>query len=188
MLQSRIFSFGVFSNNSKIDIVVSGLNSRKGFTNDYGGVNVESLSESDVPRVVAFVVDGSEQDTWTISAHSLPLCTPGVYKGLKTCRLTLESNLVALQTVHSTLEKLLSLVRLARNVVLFPLNRNFGSLKDLLDTVCYFGTDTISRYESDCVFAYKALGSTMMQSGGGERTAEFGGNLVVSAISSLGRL
>jgi hypothetical protein len=68
-------------------------------------------------------------------------------------RLTLESNLVPLQTLHCLLEELLSTGRLSRNIILLPLNGHLQGLENLLDRVGDLLSDTVSGDERDGVFA-----------------------------------
>lgn len=71
----------------------------------------------------------------------------------KDFRLTLQSNLVPLQTLHSLLEEFIPASRLARNIVLFPLHRYFCSVENLLDRVGDFFADTVAWDKCDSVFA-----------------------------------
>jgi hypothetical protein len=64
VLETRILSFRVFSDNGKIDVLVSGGETGKGLADDDGCVNVESLTHGDVPRVVARLVDRGVENTW----------------------------------------------------------------------------------------------------------------------------
>ena len=62
---------------------------------------------------------------------------------------TLQTDPVALQALQSLLEELLAVGGHARDIVLFPLNGSVGVLKDLLDGVGDFLTDTVTGNESD---------------------------------------
>lgn len=69
--------------------------------------------------------------------------------------LTLQSNLVPLQAVHRLLEEGLTASGLTRDIVLLPLNGHLEGIKDLLDRVGDFLTDTVTGNESDSVLAAK---------------------------------
>lgn len=68
---------------------------------------------------------------------------------------TLQSNLVPLQAVHRLLEESFATSGLTRDIVLLPLNGHLKGVEDLLDRVGNLLTDTITRDESDSVFAAK---------------------------------
>jgi hypothetical protein len=63
VLEPRVFSLGVFTDDGKVDIVVTGLKAWKGLADDDRRVDVELLTHSDVPRVVSGLVNRGEQDT-----------------------------------------------------------------------------------------------------------------------------
>jgi hypothetical protein len=69
-------------------------------------------------------------------------------------RLTLQSNLVPLQTVHRLPEQGLTARRLTANIKLLPLDGNIDRLENLLDTVGDFGTDSVSGDEGTGELAY----------------------------------
>lgn len=58
VLETGVFSFRVLSDNGKVDVFVSGGEAGKRLADNDGSVNVEGLTHSDVPRVVAVLVDG----------------------------------------------------------------------------------------------------------------------------------
>ena len=49
MLQSRVFSFSVFTDDGKVDVGVPGRKPRQRLADDNRGINIELLSHSDVP-------------------------------------------------------------------------------------------------------------------------------------------
>jgi hypothetical protein len=49
VLETRVFSFSVFSDNGEIDVFVSGWETWEGFADDDGSVDIEGLTHSDVP-------------------------------------------------------------------------------------------------------------------------------------------
>jgi hypothetical protein len=49
VLETRVFSFSVFSDDSEIDIFVSGRETWEGFADNDGSVNIEGLTHGDVP-------------------------------------------------------------------------------------------------------------------------------------------
>ena len=69
---------------------------------------------------------------------------------------TLEPDAVALQAVHGLLEESLSGGGHTRDVVLIPLNGSIDVLKDLLDLVCNFRTDSVSRDEGNLLLMIRA--------------------------------
>jgi hypothetical protein len=122
VLQPGVLSLGVFSDDGKVDSIVSGGDTVQGLADDDVGVNVEGLTHGDVPRVVS--IDRGVEDS-------------------------LEPDLVTLERLHSPLELGLVAVGLARDVVLFPLDGDVERGKDLLDRVGDFGSDTVSGDEGD---------------------------------------
>jgi hypothetical protein len=63
VLETRVLSFSVFTDDGKVDILVSGWDTGEGLANDNGSVNVESLTHGDVPRVVTVLVERGGEDT-----------------------------------------------------------------------------------------------------------------------------
>lgn len=62
---------------------------------------------------------------------------------------TLETDFVALQTLHGLFEEALARGGESRYVILLPLDRSINMLEDLLDRVGDFCTNTIARNQSD---------------------------------------
>lgn len=63
MFESRVLSFGVLTNDSKIDILVSCRVSGNGFAENNGGVDVKLLTHGDVPGSVTRSLNGSVKNT-----------------------------------------------------------------------------------------------------------------------------
>lgn len=63
MLESRVLPLGVLSDYGKVDVLMSSGETRKGFADHDGRVDVECLTHGDVPRIVSGLVDGGVQDT-----------------------------------------------------------------------------------------------------------------------------
>lgn len=63
VLETRVLSLSVLTDDSKVDVSVTGGESGNGFAEDERGVNVELLTHGDVPRRVTGSFDGSVQDT-----------------------------------------------------------------------------------------------------------------------------
>ena len=82
MFQSRVFTLSVFSDDGEVNVVMTGRDTRKGFTKDDRGVDVKLLPHSNVPGDVASGRYRSEKDT-------------------------LETHAVALQAVHGLPEQIL---------------------------------------------------------------------------------
>lgn len=149
MLETGVFTLGVFTNDDKVDVLVSRGHAGEGLADDDGSVDVEGLSHGDVPRVVASDFHRGVQDTWrrgqlAVSQSSL---TP---------QRTLQPNLVPLQAVHSLPEQGFPTRRLTADIVLFPLDGHVDRLEDLLDTVGDLRTDTVTGDEGTGELAYEA--------------------------------
>ena len=67
MFKTRVFTLRVFSNNGKVDVGVSGGETRDGFAENEGGVDVELLSHGYVPGGVARSLDGGVENTWSMT-------------------------------------------------------------------------------------------------------------------------
>lgn len=63
VLQSRVLSLGVLTDNAQVNVLVAGLVAGDVLDQDDGGVDVEFLTESDVEGLVAGAVDGCVQDS-----------------------------------------------------------------------------------------------------------------------------
>ena len=68
---------------------------------------------------------------------------------IKYVELTLETDAVALQTVHGLSEEVLSSGGHSGDIVLFPLNGSVDVFEDLLDRVGNFSSDTITWNQGD---------------------------------------
>lgn len=65
MLEAGVFTFGVFTDEAEIDVLVAGLEAWDVLDEDDGGVDVEFLTEGDVEGGVAGAVDGCVDDTYS---------------------------------------------------------------------------------------------------------------------------
>jgi len=63
VLESRVFTLGVFTNDAKVNVLVAGLVAGNVLDEDNRGVNVELLAQSDVEGLVTRALDRSVQDT-----------------------------------------------------------------------------------------------------------------------------
>lgn len=63
MLETRVLSLGVLTNDAKINVFVPGVVSRDVFDENDGGIDVELLSESDVEGLMAGTLDRCVKDT-----------------------------------------------------------------------------------------------------------------------------
>ena len=63
VLETRVFSLGVFTDDGKVDVAVTGRETGNRLAEDKGRVNVELLTHGDVPRGVARSLDGGVEDT-----------------------------------------------------------------------------------------------------------------------------
>ena len=101
---------------------------------------------------------GFLRDARSAPRRQRPICAsrPSLFDQTRNTRnspLTLKSDLVPPQTLHSLLEKLITACSLSKHIVLFPLDRDLVRLEDLLDTVGDLFTDTITGDEGYGVFA-----------------------------------
>lgn len=63
VLEARVLSLSVLTNNGKVDILVTGRESRDRLAENERGVNVELLTHGDVPRRVTGALLGSVENT-----------------------------------------------------------------------------------------------------------------------------
>ncbi len=64
VLQTRVFTFRVFSDDCEIYVCVAGGETGKGFAKNDRSVDVELLTHGDIPRDVAGLGDGGKEDTY----------------------------------------------------------------------------------------------------------------------------
>ena len=140
MLETRVLSLGVLTDDGKVDILVTGRVAGKRLADNERSVNVELLAHGDVPRVVRSSLDRSEENT-------------------------LQTNLVALERLHGLLEQRLGTVGLAGNVELLPLDGHVHRLEDLLDRVSDLDTDTVTWDKGNSVYT-SILGGALGDLGG----------------------
>ena len=57
MLEARVFSLGIFSDNAKVDIVMTGFVAGNVLDEDDGSVNIEFLSQGNVEGLMAGSLD-----------------------------------------------------------------------------------------------------------------------------------
>ena len=62
MFQPRVFTLGVFTYDGKVDVGVTGGESRQGLAKDNGSINVELLTHCDVPGNMTGLRDGGKED------------------------------------------------------------------------------------------------------------------------------
>jgi len=131
VLEARVLALGVLTDDTEVDVLVAGLVAGDVLQQDNGGVDVELLTESDIEGAVAGSLDRSVEDT-------------------------LETELVALERRNRFAEEFLR-VNVARvntgDVDLLPLNGNIVRLEDLFDRLGDLSTDTVTRNQSNRVFA-----------------------------------
>jgi hypothetical protein len=63
VLETCVLSLGIFTDDGKVDITVTGRDTRDGLAQYDGRVDVELLTHGDVPRRVTRTLDGSVEDT-----------------------------------------------------------------------------------------------------------------------------
>lgn len=132
VLETTVFTLGVLSDDDQIDVLVAGIVAGDVLDQADGGVDVELLAHGDVETLVAGSADRGVKDT-------------------------LQSKLVPLKRSDRLAEHLLGTaggpaVDTGR-IDLLPVNGDTVGLEDGLDTLCYFGTDTITRDKGDGVLA-----------------------------------
>lgn len=71
MLKTRVLSFGVLTDDSKVDVGVTRGEARKGLAKNHRRVNVELLTHGDVPRYMPSLGDRGEQNTYETTARSV---------------------------------------------------------------------------------------------------------------------
>ena len=136
MFQTRVFTFGIFTNDGNINIAQTRLDTGKVFTKRQGSVHVKVLTHSDIERFVTEFRGRSEKST-------------------------LDTNLVTTKGSNGFLEKFVIFRGQTRNIVLFKFNRNVGGLEDILDRGGNFLTDTITRNKSDRVLSSILFGEDL---------------------------
>lgn len=126
VLQTGVLTLGVLSDQSKVNTVQSGLDTRNVLDQHQRGVDVQLLSQGDVKRLGVGVGWGVQD--------------------------TLQTDLVSLQGVDG-LGDTLRVVSQTRNLNDLPLDRNSLVLEDGLDGVGDFLTDTVTWNQGDGVLA-----------------------------------
>jgi hypothetical protein len=63
VLKARVLTLCVFTNDGKVDIAMTGRESREGLAKNDRSINIKLLAHGDVPWNVAGLGDGSEKDT-----------------------------------------------------------------------------------------------------------------------------
>jgi hypothetical protein len=64
VFQARIFTFGVLTDDSEVDIGMTGRKAGERFAEDNGGIDVELLTHGDVPGDVARLGDRGKENAW----------------------------------------------------------------------------------------------------------------------------
>ncbi len=138
MFEATILSFGIFTNNGKVNVLVSGWNAGKSLDVRKGGKNVQFLSQSNIQTLMTISSNWGEQDA-------------------------LESNLVSFQTVRCSLcQTRVRLVWVPTDIVLLPFNGQFCSLKDVLDALSEFSSNPIPGDQGDGVVP-RVLGECVLR-------------------------
>ena len=148
MLQARVLTLSVLTDDGKVNIVVPGLSSTDRFADDDAGINIKLLTHGDVPGDMARGLEGGEQDAYHCSSVIYSQEREGIV-------VTLEADFVALHALDGLFEETLASRGDTRDVILLPLNGGIDMLEDLLDRVCDFGANTISG--NKCYGIYTAV-------------------------------
>lgn len=122
VFETRVFTFGVLTDNAKINILVTGLVAGDVLDEDDRGENIELLTESNVERLVAGALNWGKEDT-------------------------LQTQLVTAQRSNGLLEKLFRVLVTGvntANIYLLPLDGNIVGLEDSLDRLSNLGTDSVT--------------------------------------------
>lgn len=128
MFQAGVFTLGIFTDDSNVDVLQAGGNTRDVLAERKGSIHIEVFAHSDVEGLVAKFGDRSEQGT-------------------------LDTDLVAAERGKRFLEELVVLGSQTRNIVLFELDGSVGSLEHVLQRSSNLGTNTVTRDKSDSVLA-----------------------------------
>ncbi len=138
MFEATVLSFGIFANNGKVNVLVSGWNAGKSLDVRKGGKNVQFLSQSNIQTLMTISSNWGEQDA-------------------------LEPNFVSFQTVRSSLcQTRVRLVWVPADIVLLPFNGQLCSLKDVLDALGEFSSNPISGDQGDGVVP-RVLGECVLR-------------------------
>ena len=63
MLKARVLSFGIFTNDSEVNVGVTCGEAGKRLAKDHRRVNIKLLAHGDIPRHMSGLGDRGEQDT-----------------------------------------------------------------------------------------------------------------------------
>lgn len=154
VLQARVLALGVLANDGKVDVAVTGRETRDRLAQDDGGVDVELLTHGDVPGSVAGALERGVKDTCD-EGKQAGLAKEGrrvsLVLGRKRTLLqrTLEPDLVPPERVHRALEKRRILRGVARDGELLKLDGDVGVLEDLLDRLGDLLADTVTGDQGD---------------------------------------
>jgi hypothetical protein len=141
VFETGVLALGVFANYGKVDIGMTGGDTGKGLAQNYGCVNVELLTHSDIPGDVTGLGDRSKEDAF----KAITLCSESE-NGMEERR-TLEPNFVALQALHSLLEESFTRGGHARNIILVPFYGSVDRFEYLFDGFGDFLTNAIAGNE-----------------------------------------
>ena len=67
MLEARVLSFGVFTNDSEVDVGVTRGEAWERLAKDYRRVNIKLLAHGDIPRYMSCLGNRGEQDAYQIT-------------------------------------------------------------------------------------------------------------------------
>jgi len=84
MFQARVFTFSVFlpsttippiglySNDCEINIVMTGFETRNVLDKNDAGINVQSLTQGDIPALMSRSFQGCIQNAYSVRMHRIP--------------------------------------------------------------------------------------------------------------------
>jgi hypothetical protein len=122
MFQTRVFAFGVFTDNAKVDILVACDETGDVLDQDNRGIDVELLPKSDIEGLMTRSLNGSVKDT-------------------------LQAQLIPSQGSDRLSEKLFRVLVTSvdtGNINLLPLDWDIVGLEDRLDSFGNLGTNTVT--------------------------------------------
>ena len=201
VLDARVFSLGVLTDENGVDTIVGGLVALDGLARTDVGEEVEGTAESQVERDVTLANGGLERGALAWSACKDEVVrmarvdekTEGSWSSLRGWTYgerTLEGDVVARDGLDGLVgnDGLAVLVQAGGNIDGLPLDGDVCGLEDVLDRLGDLGTDTITLNQRDGVLAIVALGTlelgdSIVGSDGVRASERNSGELLLSGLT-----
>ena len=198
VLDARVFSLGVLTDENGVDTIVGGLVALDGLARTDVGEEVEGTAESQVERDVTLANGGLERGALAWSACKGKVARAGELIEGSCSRLagwtygegTLEGDVVARDGLDGLVgdDGLAVLVQAGGDIDGLPLNGDVGGLENVLDRLGDLGTDTITLNQRDGVLAIVALGTlelgdSIVGSDGVRASERNSGELLLSGLT-----